>query len=181
MVISYSSMMSMFIFETLDFIAREIRKKTEPFGGIQLVLLGDVNGFAPSISQTCCCPHCGHNLRVIGTSAINVPPEALVPGGVIACVNNSCQRLFHNTWILYAFESSSWDAHRMHYFQLEKSRSADEQLSTLISELNESSLTETAQKLVEKCKKPFQNEALQVTHINVSQSGLLKLWRKLRL
>jgi hypothetical protein len=158
MVISHSSMMSMFLFETLDFIAREIRKKHEPFGGIQIILAGDVYGITPSPNQTCCCPHCGQNLRVLGNSAVNVPQEATQPGGVIACASSSCQRLFHNTWILHAFESSGWDSHHIHYYELKDCYLEDKQLSSLISDIRTATITPNAAAILESCKKTLDDE-----------------------
>lgn len=156
-LISHCSMMSMFLFETLDFIAREIRKKSESFGGIQIVLTGDAFGITPSPNQTCCCPHCGQNLRVLGNSAVNVPAEALQPGGVIACASSTCQRLFHNTWILHAFESSTWDSHHFYYYELTKTYHIDPELSKLLVSLRSSNISDSTVDLLNSRKVTFES------------------------
>ena len=94
-----------------------------------------------------------------------MPQEALQPGGVITCASNSCNRLFHNTWILHAFESSIWDAHDIRYFELTKTYGFDEKLGTLIRELRSSpTVSPKAAEILDSCRKTFDDEnAIPVT------------------
>lgn len=47
LVIDEVSMMSRVLFDLIDFVSRQIRRTDEPFGGIQIVLVGDLNQLPP--------------------------------------------------------------------------------------------------------------------------------------
>ncbi|KAI8913690.1 hypothetical protein EDD86DRAFT_245302 [Gorgonomyces haynaldii] len=131
LVFEDASMLSSFLLENMDFLAREIKRSNAPFGGIQLVFVGDLMANGPGINQTTCCPHCGQSIRITGSSALQVPPNALVPGGIIICQNPQCQKPYHNTWILYGFQAPCWDRLQVHYCPLTMNYGPDLEMAQL--------------------------------------------------
>jgi hypothetical protein len=122
-------MLSAFMFDIMDFLAKEIRKNTSPFGGMQLILIGDCHGICPPFTQTVCCPHCGQNHRLMSQSH----SSALAIGDHVTCSNEACRQVFLNTWLLYPFETEAWDAALLHFFPLKKNYVYDEGLSKLMT------------------------------------------------
>jgi uncharacterized protein YbaR (Trm112 family) len=128
LIIKDITLLSAFTFDVMDYLAKEIRKNSSPFGGMQLILIGDLYDLSPAYNQTICCPKCGQAYR-IDSQAHSEPIEI---GTFVTCINESCLHKFLNTWLLYCFETPAWEELKCKYFKLNQNYIDDEKLSALI-------------------------------------------------
>jgi hypothetical protein len=131
-IIKDITLLSAFMFDIMDFLAKEIRKDLKPFGGIQMILVGEPHGLCPPFTQTVCCPYCGQNHRL--TSQSHSSASAI--GTHITCSNELCQSMFINTWLLYPFEIDIWSEAQLRYFPLRENYVNDQGLSELLKYLS---------------------------------------------
>lgn len=129
LIIKDCSMLSAFLIDMIDFLAREIKRKLNvPFGGMQIILIGDIHGLLPPSSLLVSCTKCGQNHRVRqdvqGTAS-----------DIITCSIEECRHVFVNCWPLLSFECPVWDEADFRFIPLSMSYDTDLELSGLLSKL----------------------------------------------
>jgi hypothetical protein len=132
LIIKDASLLSAFLLDIMDFLGKEIRKDTHPFGGIQIILLGDIRGLPPQNAPAVCCPNCGQTHKL----AHQTMPSALDVGGYINCSSELCNNVFVNPWILYPFESSIWESAEFYFFKLNERYGIENNFAKFLDALN---------------------------------------------
>ncbi|KAJ3322142.1 hypothetical protein HDV06_003593 [Boothiomyces sp. JEL0866] len=159
-IVKDASLMSAFLLDIMDFLGKEIRKDTRPFGGIQMILVGDSHGLNPPNVSAVCCPNCGQTHRIGG---INFTAVSSTPGSFITCNNDACGTLFLNTWILYPFEASCWDEANFYYLKLKRSYEQDANLAALYTELTrQPPISENARQMLLSARRPVSDQTVYI-------------------
>ncbi|KAJ2998073.1 hypothetical protein HDV02_004898 [Globomyces sp. JEL0801] len=129
LIVRQATMLSAFMMDTMDFLAREIRKVEKPFGGIQLIFMSEPYGLTPRPLPVVSCPLCGqaHRLATLQTNTV---------GGLITCTNETCRQGFINSMLLLSYEASCWDHIHFYPIQLPKVYEPDTGLANLLNITN---------------------------------------------
>ena len=144
LIIKDCSLLSSFLIDVVDYLGKAIRKSTLPFGGIQIIMIGDLYGTLPQNTNSICCVHCGqsHKLSHQNRETVNEI------GAHITCSNDLCGNSFINSWILYSFESSVWNDGKFLYFPLTKTFGLDAKIKELVSAVTSRESIENIQAIV---------------------------------
>ena len=145
-IIKDCSLLSSFLIEVMDYLGKQIRKSTEPFGGIQIILIGDLFGVKPQNTNSICCPNCGQTHK-LSQANFETGTES---SGYMTCCNPQCGSVFRNSWIQYAFESACWTDSKFQYYELRKSYCADSQLRELVTAVSRQDI-DTISELTSDC------------------------------
>ena len=132
LIIKECSQLSAFLLDLIDYLAKEIRREPNlPFGGMQVILIGDTHGYLPVPSPSICCPVCGLTHKLMPGN----PNSATKIGPDVRCSNEDCENHFVNYLILYPFEASCWDASGFYYVPLITNYEVDKGLEELLAGL----------------------------------------------
>ncbi|KAJ8324571.1 DNA helicase [Batrachochytrium dendrobatidis] len=149
LIVLDSSSFSAHLFDVADFLGRQLRKQFDrPFGGMQIILCGDLFDLPPSLSGTISCVECGQGHKIFPDPE-NPIGDTAAPGAILECVNQSCRAVFQNMWTMFAFEAHSWATANMIHFELKQTYNSDEQLDNLMNDLLDVTISADSRKLLQ--------------------------------
>jgi hypothetical protein len=133
LIIQEASMASAFLLDIIDFLGREIRREpVRAFGGIQVILIGDIYGLLPPPSTAICCPDCGQTHKISTVAGASLQQV----GYFLTCSNTNCNLMFLNSWILFPFESGVWDEAKFTYVPLTVNYESDNGIASVLDEFS---------------------------------------------
>ncbi|OLL25892.1 ATP-dependent DNA helicase PIF1 [Neolecta irregularis DAH-3] len=157
LILDEISMISDTLFNCIDYIFRAVRRRDEPFGGIQMIVSGDFFQLAPVITKSTC-PDCGLSGPVVSDNQTE------------DFIADSCWELiypFHRS--SYAFNSSAWAKGNFKMFDLVTNfRQESGAFQNVLNSIRYGEITPQVTNLLRRCSRPLDKSifgSIAVTHL----------------
>jgi len=157
LILDEISMISDTLFNCFDYIFRKVRKREEPFGGVQMIVSGDFFQLAPVITKSSC-PDCGLSGPVVFDSRTK------------DFVADSSWKLIYPFYrSSYAFDSTAWTKGNFKMVDLVTNfRQESVDLQNVLNSIRFGEITPQVSDLIRRCSRPLDKSkfgAIAATHL----------------